>query len=614
VNQNFNELAEELIAERRWAEARALLERAIREMPSGWKPIQDGNVKQSVVGDVLSIAFWYMDEGLAYSGNPAVMQQADKSIKWVVGSYSKAWFLLAHIAVEERRLQDALFCIDQGLALEPDHPVLWSEKGLVLNTLKRPGEALECYRRAATMRGWAPVSQVARALRGQGAALIDLNRFDDAEKAFRKSLDLDPESEVARKELDYISQVRDRLAEEKQSVPWFVNALTNPPTDPMTVRLLKEVENLEFIAGPKTVGSDNYARIMDGFMKRGWAGFEETFDRIVPRSRPDYVEIKRNLLREPVFSPKAHGNMLRMAKVYASTPNPKEREAAISQELKKIRAERGNPDRLGEFPKQTAGLEAATRSGESRVNHVSSVERELRAYAAELRKRLPRIEAEGDYICEPLLNCEALGHGKGLPLVSWLYFNPFGPTMCGLFFTLIPDSDEGLLGYSMQSPFAREWAAFGVIPTEVAANSLPMILITLFAANGHESCRLIGGLPTSIFHRDNWQFEDYPAPDIDGDQARIMFRFAVKSISNVDLKTACNFLRHYNDDPWARAAAELDEGLLRAVVRVDDEQSGFNLGLYNEWFNLVTDPPHVKSERDNFGAAWQSALQARKRT
>jgi hypothetical protein len=152
---------------------------------------------------------------------------------------------------------------------------------------------------------------------------------------------------------------------------------------------------------------------MDGFMKRGWAGFEETFDRIVPRSRPDYVEIKRNLLREPVFSPKAHGNMLRMAKVYASTPNPKEREAAISQELKKIRAERGNPDRLGEFPKQTAGLEAATRSGESRVNHVSSVERELRAYAAELRKRLPRIEAEGDYICEPLLNCEALGHGKG---------------------------------------------------------------------------------------------------------------------------------------------------------------------------------------------------------
>jgi hypothetical protein len=141
-----------------------------------------------------------------------------------------------------------------------------------------------------------------------------------------------------------------------------------------------------------------------------------------------------------------------------------------------------------------------------------------------------------------------------------------------------------------------------------------MILITLFAANGHESCRLIGGLPTSIFHRDNWQFEDYPAPDIDGDQARIMFRFAVKSISNVDLKTACNFLRHYNDDPWARAAAELDEGLLRAVVRVDDEQSGFNLGLYNEWFNLVTDPPHVKSERDNFGAAWQSALQARKRT
>jgi hypothetical protein len=44
-------------------------------------------------------------------------------------------------------------------------------------------------------------------------------------------------------------------------------------------------------------------------MKRGWAGFEEEFDRIVPRDRPDYADVKRDMLCEPIFSMKAHRNM-----------------------------------------------------------------------------------------------------------------------------------------------------------------------------------------------------------------------------------------------------------------------------------------------------------------
>jgi hypothetical protein len=41
-------------------------------------------------------------------------------------------------------------------------------------------------------------------------------------------------------------------------------------------------------------------------MKRGWAGFEEAFDRIVPPDGEDYAAIKRDLLREPVFNMQAH--------------------------------------------------------------------------------------------------------------------------------------------------------------------------------------------------------------------------------------------------------------------------------------------------------------------
>ena len=44
-------------------------------------------------------------------------------------------------------------------------------------------------------------------------------------------------------------------------------------------------------------------------MNRGWAGFEEAFDGIVPRDRADYADVKRDLLCEPIFILKVHRNM-----------------------------------------------------------------------------------------------------------------------------------------------------------------------------------------------------------------------------------------------------------------------------------------------------------------
>jgi hypothetical protein len=45
----------------------------------------------------------------------------------------------------------------------------------------------------------------------------------------------------------------------------------------------------------------------------------------------------------------------------------------------------------------------------------SSVEGKL-SYAAELHQRSSRISSDGNYISEPLLNCDALGQAEGLPL------------------------------------------------------------------------------------------------------------------------------------------------------------------------------------------------------
>jgi len=81
---------------------------------------------------------------------------------------------------------------------------------------------------------------------------------------------LEPDSETAHNELGYIEDLRRKREAEKEEIPWFLHSFVNPPTDPLTIRLLALVEDLPSIPGPKTVGSENYSRIFDAFMKRGY--------------------------------------------------------------------------------------------------------------------------------------------------------------------------------------------------------------------------------------------------------------------------------------------------------------------------------------------------------
>jgi len=300
MDTDFNRHADELIAKGQFAKARALLEAAIRDMPANWKPCRDD-------GRFLSITFWDQDEFLAHADHQG--KALTKSIFWVQGSYSKAWYQLAVVAIEEKDFQRALFSIDCGLELEPDHPELWCEKGYILGQLERHEDALECYVRAVSVRDWAPASYTARALRGQGVQLIDLERLDEAEDVLRRSLELEPDSEVAQHELEYIGNLRQQREQAAVEDLWFVGAFLNPPRDPLTIRLLTLVEDMPSIPGPQTIGPENYSRISSAFFKGGWEAFEEEFDRIVPRDRPDYADVKRDLLREPIFNRKVHRRM-----------------------------------------------------------------------------------------------------------------------------------------------------------------------------------------------------------------------------------------------------------------------------------------------------------------
>ena len=127
------------------------------------------------------------------------------SIAWALGFYYN----------EVEQTADALRVLNIGLerlktthpqpALAENGPFLAIEMGAALNTAGEWQKAYEVYRAVLLS---PDQTTHAQAYRGAGFSLIELNRLDDAEAAFRQALRLEPDSESAKWELDYIAHLR----------------------------------------------------------------------------------------------------------------------------------------------------------------------------------------------------------------------------------------------------------------------------------------------------------------------------------------------------------------------------------------------------------------------
>lgn len=183
-------------------EAATLLTKLLLRMPKGWKPLRGEST-----GDCR--AFWSFEEFSMYvDHHKAELDGSDKLFLYDSVSYSKAFYLLACFALEAKEPVAALGWVNAGLKLEPDHPDLLSEKGLIVHTQGRHDEAVALYQQAATSRTWATSGQRARAMRGAAVVLIDEGRLDAAESYLRRSLEHEPQSQVALRELRYIEYLR----------------------------------------------------------------------------------------------------------------------------------------------------------------------------------------------------------------------------------------------------------------------------------------------------------------------------------------------------------------------------------------------------------------------
>jgi hypothetical protein len=238
----------------------------------------------------------------------------------------------------------------------------------------------------------------------------------------------------------------------------------------------------------------------------------------------------------------------------------------------------------------------------------------------------------GGLLDEPLSGLKELLDSDDLilsRLLVWGIFNPFGPTI-GALSSFRLDSDEFVLTLQIDNPFAEEGSVLGLVPGEESAVPLS-VLERLFGSAGPEGHPLFASLPSHLIHNDNMP-EDMGtnAPTLGAEECRELMWIATTALGVTDreLQHTVELLRQFPLDPWGRAGRERDEALtspetvrlLEAIRRLNaglpadeapveaEDEPAAERSTFDEWFDLVTDPEHVRVETREMPVAWAGAL------
>ncbi|HEY5072743.1 MAG TPA: tetratricopeptide repeat protein [Caulobacteraceae bacterium] len=178
-----------------------------------------------------------MQDMVVFSGQEAAARKASGrpavNITQIPDPYPTAAFFVGSYFNETGKPEAALAALETGLQLDPRNPYLVSEKGAALSLLHRWQDALGTYAAGLAQLGLIPrPTDQARLLRGEGFALTELKRYDEAEKAYRESLKFEPAHGGALSELAYIARVRAGAPPSATMLFNGVNAKARKPSTP----------------------------------------------------------------------------------------------------------------------------------------------------------------------------------------------------------------------------------------------------------------------------------------------------------------------------------------------------------------------------------------------
>lgn len=155
------------------------------------------------------IRFWDINEFTHYVNWTQKHNPPGVDIVWVNCVYPRAFYYLGFLNVKLQRFDKALDFLKLGQALDPINPNFKCEMGQALVGLRRLDEALACYDSVPAVNEDVTAHAFAMATRGRGFVLIEMEKLDEAERAFQASLELEPNNPVALNELEYIAQLRE---------------------------------------------------------------------------------------------------------------------------------------------------------------------------------------------------------------------------------------------------------------------------------------------------------------------------------------------------------------------------------------------------------------------
>ena len=183
----------------------AAMRDVLAHIPKGYRKIEpvgdDIHFRAESIADFAAFIAWTADRArLRGQPAPRVVQLPD--------TYPAASFLLAWYYNDAKEPEKAMAAADLGLAVAPREARLVGEKGQALLRLHRYEIALSLYDKVLTADDFLAPRGQALLLRAKGFTLTELRRFDEAEKAYRDSLALEPDHVLARNELAYIARLR----------------------------------------------------------------------------------------------------------------------------------------------------------------------------------------------------------------------------------------------------------------------------------------------------------------------------------------------------------------------------------------------------------------------